>query len=143
MAAFTAIGLGLAIVLGATGLNRFAANPWLNLAIAVLFAGFAFSLFGILNLGVPGSFANRIDDVTAWWNIGERHLPNRVAGALRNGDVAIQAAKSHAHQGNPQPFDGDRDDDAARTRRGGRRGRLLPVPGGRIRANTENDSKQT
>lgn len=64
MAAFTTIGLGLAIVLGATGLNRFAANPWLNLAIAVLFAGFALSLFGVLNLGVPGSFVNRIDALT-------------------------------------------------------------------------------
>ena len=64
MAAFTAIGLGLAIFLGATGLNRFAANPWLNLAIALLFAGFALSLFGVLNLGVPGSFVNRIDELT-------------------------------------------------------------------------------
>jgi thiol:disulfide interchange protein len=64
MAAFTAIGLGLAVVLGATGLNRFAANPWLNLAIALLFAGFALSLFGVLNLGVPGSFVNRIDALT-------------------------------------------------------------------------------
>lgn len=64
MAAFTAIGLGLALVLGATGLNRFAANPWLNLGIAVLFAGFALSLFGVVNLGVPGSFVNRIDTLT-------------------------------------------------------------------------------
>jgi thiol:disulfide interchange protein DsbD len=64
MAAFTAIGLGLALVLGATGLNRFAANPWLNLAIALLFAGFAMSLFGMVNLGVPGSFVNRIDMLT-------------------------------------------------------------------------------
>ena len=64
MAAFTAIGLGLAVILGATGLNRFAANPWLNLAIALLFAGFALSLFGIVNLGVPGSFVNRIDELT-------------------------------------------------------------------------------
>jgi thiol:disulfide interchange protein DsbD len=64
MAAFTAIGLGLALVLGATGLNRFAANPWLNLGIAVLFAGFALSLFGVLNMGVPGSFVNRIDMLT-------------------------------------------------------------------------------
>jgi thiol:disulfide interchange protein DsbD len=64
IAAFTAIGLGLALVLGATGLNRFAANPWLNLAIALLFAGFALSLFGVLNLGVPGSFVNRIDELT-------------------------------------------------------------------------------
>ena len=64
MAAFVTIGLGLALVLGATGLNRFAANPWLNLAIALLFAGFALSLFGVLNLGVPGSFVNRIDALT-------------------------------------------------------------------------------
>ena len=64
MVAFTAIGLGLALFLGATGLNRFAANPWLNLAIAALFAGFALSLFGVLNLGVPGSFVNRIDALT-------------------------------------------------------------------------------
>jgi thiol:disulfide interchange protein DsbD len=70
MAAFTTIGLGLAIVLGATGLNRFAANPWLNLAIAVLFAGFAFSLFGIVNLGVPGSFVNRIDAFTRGSKLG-------------------------------------------------------------------------
>ncbi|HET9424765.1 MAG TPA: cytochrome c biogenesis protein CcdA [Gemmatimonadaceae bacterium] len=64
VAAFTAIGLGLALLLGATGLNRFAANPWLNLAIALLFAGFALSLFGVVNLGVPGSFVNRIDLLT-------------------------------------------------------------------------------
>lgn len=64
MAAFTALGLGLALLLGATGLNRFAANPWLNLAIAALFVGFALSLFGVLNLGVPGSFVNRIDELT-------------------------------------------------------------------------------
>ena len=70
MAAFTTIGLGLAVILGATGLNRFAANPWLNLAIAVLFAGFALSLFGILNLGVPGSFVNRIDALTRSSTLG-------------------------------------------------------------------------
>ena len=30
----------------------------------MLFAGFALSLFGVLNLGVPGSFVNRIDAIT-------------------------------------------------------------------------------
>ena len=62
--AFTTLGLGLAFVLGATGLNRFAANPWLNLAIAALFAGFALSLFGIVDLAVPGSILTRIDSLT-------------------------------------------------------------------------------
>ena len=62
--AFTSLGLGLALVLGATGLNRFAANPWLNLAIAALFAAFALSLFGVLHLGVPGQLLTRIDGLT-------------------------------------------------------------------------------
>lgn len=62
--AFTSLGLGLAVVLGATGLNRFAANPWLNLAIAALFAGFALSLFGVIDLAVPGTILTRIDRVT-------------------------------------------------------------------------------
>ena len=64
VAAFTSLGLGLAVLLGATGLNRFAANPWLNLAIAGLFAGFALSLFGIVDLAVPGTILTRIDKLT-------------------------------------------------------------------------------
>jgi thiol:disulfide interchange protein DsbD len=64
VAAFTSLGLGLAVVLGATGLNRFAANPWLNLAIAALFAGFALSLFGVVDLAVPGAILTRIDRAT-------------------------------------------------------------------------------
>ena len=62
--AFTALGLGLALVLGATGLNRFAANPWLNLAIAALFAGFALSLFGVINVMVPANLLTRADGLT-------------------------------------------------------------------------------
>ncbi len=64
VSAFTSLGLGLAVLLGATGLNRFAANPWLNLAIAALFAGFALSLFGVVHVAVPGSFLTRIDRIT-------------------------------------------------------------------------------
>ncbi len=62
--AFTSLGLGLAVVFGTTGLNRFAANPWLNLAIAAFFAGFAFSLLGVLNLALPGALLTRIDAFT-------------------------------------------------------------------------------
>jgi thiol:disulfide interchange protein len=62
--AFTSLGLGLALILGATGLNRFAANPWLNLGIAALFAGFALSLFGVIHLAVPGSLLTKIDRLT-------------------------------------------------------------------------------
>jgi thiol:disulfide interchange protein DsbD len=34
---FTVLGVALAVLAGAAGLNRFAANPWVNIAIAALF----------------------------------------------------------------------------------------------------------
>jgi thiol:disulfide interchange protein len=50
---FTAVGFTLAVVFGASGLNRFAANPWLNLGVTALFLGFALSLFGVYELALP------------------------------------------------------------------------------------------
>ena len=50
---FTAVGLTLALVFGASGVNRFAASPWLNLGITALFVGFALSLFGAYNIALP------------------------------------------------------------------------------------------
>jgi thiol:disulfide interchange protein len=50
---FTAVGFTLAVAFGAAGLNRFAADPWLNLAITALFVLFALSLFGIYELALP------------------------------------------------------------------------------------------
>lgn len=60
---FTALGLGLAIVVGATGVARFAANPWVNIAIGVAFIAFALSLFGLYDLPLPFSnkLLNRVD----------------------------------------------------------------------------------
>ncbi len=60
---FTAIGLGLAIVVGATSVARFAADPWVNIAIGVAFIAFALSLFGLYDLPLPFSnrFLNRVD----------------------------------------------------------------------------------
>ncbi len=53
---FTALGFALAILFGASGLNRFASNPWLNIGIAVLFVTFAFSLFGVYEVALPSRF---------------------------------------------------------------------------------------
>ena len=53
---FTALGFALAILFGASGLNRFASNPWLNIGIALLFVTFAFSLFGIYEVALPSRF---------------------------------------------------------------------------------------
>ncbi len=53
---FTVVGAVIALGFGASGLNQFAANPWLNLAIAALFVSFALSLFGVVNLSLPASW---------------------------------------------------------------------------------------
>ncbi|MEO8194152.1 MAG: cytochrome c biogenesis protein CcdA [Gemmatimonadales bacterium] len=55
---FTALGLGLAILVGAAGLARFASDPWINIAIGMIFIAFALSLFGVYDLPLP--FSNRL-----------------------------------------------------------------------------------
>ena len=60
---FTALGLGLAVLVGAAGLARFAAEPWVNITIGVFFLAFALSLLGAYDLPLPFSnrFLNRVD----------------------------------------------------------------------------------
>jgi len=58
---FTVLGLALAAVFGAAGLNRFAADPWVNITLAALFLLFAANLFGWLELRVPWRVVNAID----------------------------------------------------------------------------------
>ncbi len=61
---FTAFGLLLALLVGATSLNRFAANPWINLLITAIFVGFALNLFGVFEINVPAGVLTRLDSVT-------------------------------------------------------------------------------
>lgn len=56
---FTAVGATLALGFGAAGLNQFAANPWLNLAVAALFIAFALNLFGAFTFALPSRFLTR------------------------------------------------------------------------------------
>jgi thiol:disulfide interchange protein DsbD len=58
---FTVLGLALAAVFGAAGLNRFAADPWVNLVLAALFMAFAANLFGWLEIGIPWRVSNAAD----------------------------------------------------------------------------------
>ena len=60
---FTGLGLGLAAFLGATGINQFAANPWVNLLITAVFLGFALNLFGLYQIGIPSSVLTRLSSV--------------------------------------------------------------------------------
>ena len=61
---FTGLGLALAALFGAAGINKFAANPWVNLAITGIFLMFALSLFGVFHLAVPSSVLTRLDAVS-------------------------------------------------------------------------------
>jgi thiol:disulfide interchange protein len=58
VATFTLLGLSLAAIFGAAGLNRFASDPWVNLTLAVLFLIFAANLFGWLATPAPWQLAN-------------------------------------------------------------------------------------
>jgi thiol:disulfide interchange protein len=55
---FTGVGFTLALAYGASGLNRFAANPWLNLGVTAMFLAFALSLFGVWELALPSKLVN-------------------------------------------------------------------------------------
>jgi thiol:disulfide interchange protein DsbD len=61
---FTILGMLLAIFVGAAGINLFAANPWINLAIAAIFLFFAFNLFGAYEITLPTSVLTGLDGLT-------------------------------------------------------------------------------
>lgn len=61
VATFTVLGLALAAIFGAAGLNRFASDPWVNLVLAALFLVFAANLFGWLSTPMPWRIANAAD----------------------------------------------------------------------------------
>src|ERR1700676_1144666 len=58
VATFTVLGLSLAAIFGAAGLNRFASDPWVNLILAALFLVFAANLFGWLTTPAPWGLAD-------------------------------------------------------------------------------------
>jgi thiol:disulfide interchange protein len=58
---FTALGLALAVFVGATGAASFAASPWVNLGLTVLFVAFALNLFGVWNVTVPSGVVTALD----------------------------------------------------------------------------------
>jgi thiol:disulfide interchange protein len=61
---FTALGMAMALLVGATSLNRFGASPWLNLVITGIFIAFALSLFGVFDFGLPPALVNKLDSLT-------------------------------------------------------------------------------
>ncbi len=55
---FTILGALLALFIGASGANQFAANPWVNLFIALMLVIFAISLLGAFELRLPHQLTN-------------------------------------------------------------------------------------
>ncbi|MCY4234264.1 MAG: thioredoxin family protein [Bacteroidetes bacterium] len=55
---FTALGVGLSVIMGSAGALIVSANPWVNLAIAIAFLIFGLSLIGVINLRLPSSWTN-------------------------------------------------------------------------------------
>lgn len=64
IATFSLLGMLLAVAFGAAGINLFAANPWVNLAIAAIFLFFAFNLFGFYEITIPSSLLSTLDKIT-------------------------------------------------------------------------------
>jgi thiol:disulfide interchange protein len=58
---FVALGFILSLIAGPSGINKFAANPWANLLIAGIFITFALNLFGLFEIGVPGSVLTKLN----------------------------------------------------------------------------------
>jgi thiol:disulfide interchange protein len=64
IATFTLLGMLLAIFVGAAGINVFAANPWVNVIIALIFLFFAFNLFGAYEIQIPTGILTKLDNLT-------------------------------------------------------------------------------
>lgn len=58
---FTTLGFLLALFFGASGIQNFATNPWLNLAIALIFFVFSLNLFGAFEFQLPSSWLNALN----------------------------------------------------------------------------------
>lgn len=64
IATFTLLGMLLAIFVGAAGINLFAANPYVNLLITLIFLFFAFNLFGAYEITIPTRILTALDNLT-------------------------------------------------------------------------------
>lgn len=72
---FTGLGLMLSILVGASGINRLAGNPWLNLFVAAVFVASALNLLNVFSFRMPGRLVDGTDRVA-------RHAPRLVAPLL-------------------------------------------------------------
>ncbi|WP_228350303.1 protein-disulfide reductase DsbD family protein [Rhodocaloribacter litoris] len=58
---FTGLGVIMAVVVGAAGAQTIAANPWVNLFIALVLVAFGLSLLGLYELRLPAGLLNYVN----------------------------------------------------------------------------------
>jgi thiol:disulfide interchange protein len=58
---FTVLGLALTLIAGPSGINKLAANPWMNLFLTTLFVTFALNLFGMFEIRLPSGLLSKLD----------------------------------------------------------------------------------
>jgi thiol:disulfide interchange protein len=58
---FTGLGLALTLIAGPSGINKLAANPWMNLFLTTLFVVFALNLFGMFEIRLPSGLITKLD----------------------------------------------------------------------------------
>lgn len=61
---FTALGLIVTLIFGASGIQELATNPWVNLALVIVFVALALSLFGLFEIAVPSSVLTKLSRVS-------------------------------------------------------------------------------
>ena len=81
---FTILGLLIAVLFGAAGVNRFAADPKVNLALAAIFVFFAANLFGLFELPIPSSWLTRATNSTS-----DTNPRSRIGAALLGAVFAL------------------------------------------------------
>jgi thiol:disulfide interchange protein len=64
MGTFTAIGLIVTLLFGATGIQALAANPYVNIGLGLLFVVLALNLFGVFEIVVPQSILSKTQSGT-------------------------------------------------------------------------------
>jgi thiol:disulfide interchange protein DsbD len=67
---FTGLGLLMTLIAGAAGINKLAANPWLNLFLTALFVTLALNLFGLFEIRMPYALVNKLDSQSRGGGVG-------------------------------------------------------------------------
>ncbi len=67
---FTGLGLLMTLVAGAAGINKLAANPWLNIFLTILFVTLALNLFGLFEIRMPTALVSKLDQQSRGSGIG-------------------------------------------------------------------------